>query len=567
MKEITLNGLWDFIADLDPKYHEGFYSASPPAHEYTFPETDRHFWKKVTVPGVWQKYGERYDIFEGVCWFSRTFELPFEPTNARLRFGGVNYQCDIYINGTHCGSHEGGYTEFYIDVMNFIRVGQNHIAVRVDNRATSIKWPPCLGYFNYGGIHRDVVLEVSNCPSITDVSLSADMLETGWRLIGSVETDGEGELYLDVDGKIIPVSKNFSADLPEVNSWSPDSPRLYPISIILKKDNEILDTKKMIYGFKKIEVKDGAIYLNGAPVRLNGCCYVYDSPVAGLTMTREQVETDLLLMKEMNANAVRCHYPMDYVFYEACDRLGLMVWIEPPVYCYGPYPDVGSGFADNAWASLAVNMAVEMIHTAKNHPCVAVYSIGNECNHNHPEAGPFFTTLASAMRTADPTRLISYASLTTMYGPIADIVDVLGINSYWGWYEKALSQKNNRNDGEREPIDLTAMRNMIDTIIKEGRNGLALLLTEFGADSVSNFYSSSRDLWSENYHADLLDEILALSEEYPQIAGTFPFCFTDYRDPSKYSNGYWNEYNLKGVVTYNRNKKLAFGAVQKKYGV
>ena len=92
-----------------------------------------------------------------------------------------------------------------------------------------------------------------------------------------------------------------------------------------------------------------------------------------------------------------------------------------------------------------------------------------------------------------------------------------------------------------------------------------MLLTEFGADSVPGNYSASRDMWSENYHADLLREILALAAEYPQIVGTFPFCFTDYRDPSKVHNGYWNELNLKGLVDYRRNKKLAFGAVKSSY--
>jgi hypothetical protein len=72
-------------------------------------------------------------------------------------------------------------------------------------------------------------------------------------------------------------------------------------------------------------------------------------------------------------------------------------------------------------------------------------------------------------------------------------------------------------------------------------------------------------MWSENYHADLLREILALAKDYPQIVGTFPFCFTDYRDPSKVHNGYWNELNLKGLVDYRRNKKLAFSAVKSSY--
>ena len=169
---------------------------------------------------------------------------------------------------------------------------------------------------------------------------------------------------------------------------------------------------------------------------------------------------------------------------------------------------------------------------------------------------------------------MSYAALYGIVGPIAGIVDVLGVNSYWGWYDKVFGGKGLIPDGsnetqalKREPIDLASMRGMLDKIIGAEKNNIALLLTEFGADSIPGFYAVGRDLWSENYHAELLDEIFRLADEYPQIIGTFPFCFTDYRDPSKTSNGYWNELNLKGAVTYNREKKLAFDAIRRRYRV
>jgi beta-glucuronidase len=220
-------------------------------------------------------------------------------------------------------------------------------------------------------------------------------------------------------------------------------------------------------------------------------------------------------------------------------------------------------------------MAREMIAVARNHPSVAIYSIGNECNTANPEAEAFFRSLAATIREMDPTRLISYAALYGIVGPIADIVDVLGINSYWGWYDKIWGGKGlEPEEGEqvsgvrcqvrKEPIDLTPMRRMIDEVLAKKRN-LALLLTEFGADSVPGNYSASRDLWSEDYHADLLREVLALARAYPQIVGTFPFCFSDYRDPSKVPNGYWNELNLKGLVDYRRRRKLAFDAVRAVY--
>ncbi|MHB9025128.1 MAG: glycoside hydrolase family 2 protein [Armatimonadota bacterium] len=574
---IDLNGTWDFVADLDPKYHAiygGFHRS----------DANRRHWQQVSVPGVWQKFSERYDIFEGVCWFAREFEVAelAESAIAHLRFGAVNYQANVYLNGEKIGSHEGGYTEFKLEVTGKLKVGRNHLAVQVDNRATTIKWPPCLGYFNYGGIHRAVSLEISDGPVLDNVTLEAVLRENEWVLAvgGRVSAVQPGYLVRIVSGGMswedtIGEDGMLAVRVPFFNTlaWSPEDPHLEPVAVeLLDACREVVDRYECAFGFRTIAMQVGQVHLNGHPYQLKGVCYVYDSPIAGLVMTPEQLETDLRLMKEAGCNAVRCHYPMDAAFYHACDRLGLLVWIEPPVYCYHPGNDeTGTRFADPEWLALAQQMAREMIAVARNHPSVAIYSIGNECNTANPEAEAFFRALAATIRDVDPTRLLSYAALYGIVGPIADIVDVLGINSYWGWYDKIWGGKGLNPDGEphegtveMEPIDLTPMRRMLDTVLEQKQN-LALLLTEFGADSVPGNSAASRDLWSEKYHADLLREILALAREYPQIVGTFPFCFSDYRDPSKVPNGYWHELNLKGLVDYHRQRKMAFHAVRAVY--
>lgn len=596
-KIIILNGTWDFMADLDPKYHAihgGFQN----------PDINRRHWQKVPVPGVWQKYAERYDIFEGVCWFEREFEVPdfAKSAVARLRFGAVNYLANVYVNGEPVGSHEGGYTEFVLDITGKLKLGRNHIAVQVDNRSLITKWPPCLGYFNYGGIHRGVSLEIAAGPTLAALRLEAIPAKGGWELAvkGRVESGDAGESKDSTEsggsnmGLISRISSDglsweeqlgrdgsLSAHVPflDTPAWTPENPHLVPVVVeLFDAARTLLDRREFQFGFRTIAMKDGHVQLNGQDIPLKGVCYVYDSEVTGLVMTLEQIETDLRLMKEMGCNAVRCHYPMDRIFYDTCDRLGLLVWIEPPVYCLHPKDNAtNTEFSDPVWLALAQKMAVEMIAVARNHPSVAIYSIGNECNTGNPEAEAFFRQLAATIRSEDSTRLISYAALYGIVGPIADIVDILGINSYWGWYDKIWGGKglvpedgdqcsvnSDQSAVKKEPIDLSKMREMLDKVL-EKKSNLALLLTEFGADSVPGNYSASRDMWSENYHADLLREIFALAKKYPQIAGTFPFCFSDYRDPSKVPNGYWNELNLKGMVDYHRNRKLAFAAVRKEY--
>ena len=595
-RSISLNGQWDFIADLDPKYHHDLRIYPEPA--YARPDANRRHWMKVPVPGVWQKYAERYDIYEGICWYAREFEVDDidEYSSARLRFGAVNYHCRVFLNGVEVGGHETGYTEFSIDATKQLKDGINHIAVMVDNRATTTKWPPCLGYFNYGGIHRDVTLEIMKGACLDDVVLSGSFGDDACTLVVSGRVSGPEKrnaavygtnssngMYAEiscngVNKKVeINMDGSFSAELmlPHAQPWSPEEPNLYPVSVKLIDGGVISDAYEVQYGFKSVKMQDGKVHLNGEPVILKGVCYVYDSSVTGLVMTLEQIETDVRLLKEMGCNAVRCHYPMDKKFYEVCDRYGILVWIEPTVYCYHPLDDeTGTAFSNPEWIGLAKQMAVEMIRVARNHPSVAIYGIGNECNTANPEAEEFFEGLAKLIRSEDSTRLVSYAALYGIVGPVADIVDVLGINSYWGWYDKIFGGKGLKPEDDEwqkesnvpmEPIDLIPMREMLDKVISESRKDLVMFLTEFGADSVPGYYSKSRDLWSENYHAELLKEILKLSEDYPQIAGTFPFCFSDYRDPSKISNGYWNEINLKGVVSYEREKKLAFETLMSQY--
>jgi len=580
---VDLNGTWDFVADLDPKYHErhgGFHN----------PGASRRHWLKVPVPGVWQRYGERYDLYEGVCWFAREFEVSGlgGAVAARLCFGGANYLACVYLNGERVGSHEGGYTGFRLDVTGRLRPGRNHLAVQVDNRASTIRWPPCLGYFNYGGIHRGVSLEILDGPVLDGVTLTAVPVPGGWELVvsGQLLNAGSGGVVRVCSGGGVCWERGveggpFSLCVPfaGVASWSPDAPHLEAIAVdLLDRAGRSLDRQELAFGFRALGMRDGQVQLNGSPYPLKGVCYVYDSPGHGLVMAPEQIETDLRLMKEAGCNAVRCHYPMDQGFYAACDRLGLLVWIEPPVYCYHPGDqENGTRFADPVWLALAQQMAREMVAGARNHPSVAIYSIGNECNTRNPEAEGFFRALAATVRSEDSTRLLSYAALYGIVGPVAGMVDVLGINSYYGWYDQIRQDGSGaaRGPGSGSPgvaddavprraIDLGPMRVMLDKVLA-GNPGLALFLTEFGADSVPGYRSRSRDLWSEDYHADLLREVLELARGYPQIVGTFPFCFSDYRDPSKVHNGYWNELNLKGLVDYRRRKKLAFDAVRAAY--
>jgi beta-glucuronidase len=195
---------------------------------------------------------------------------------------------------------------------------------------------------------------------------------------------------------------------------------------------------------------------------------------------------------------------------------------------------------------------------------VVLWSVGNECNTDHPEAVAFFAACVRRVRELDPSRLISYASLYGRVGCVKELVDVVGVNEYWGWYDRC------SQDGCREtepPVTLPiAIPDLEACLAEKAALGKPVLLTEFGADAVPGYRSQSCDLWSEDYQAALIRRTLEIARQYPCVCGTFPFLYQDYRDPSKPVNHHWHGINLKGVVDYRRNRKLAWQAVREVYG-
>ncbi len=580
MKPISLNGLWDFIFELDPKYHR---SAEP---AYAGGDWGRKHWQKVTVPGVWNKYAEKLDLFEGVCWFCREFTVDSLPEKAEalLRFGAVNYYCRVFLNARLVGEHEGGYTEFTLDVSKDLKEGKNFLAVEVDNRASITKLPAVFGYFNYGGIHRDVSLEIHPEAHLKEVFVDGrpEGDSAGTLRVRGIIKKAVPELKVSVTcqgvtGELKLTSERQKFDLrlkiPRITPWTPETPVCYPVKIKLENNSRVFDELSLETGFRRIVMRDGKILLNGKPVFLKGICYLYDSPAYGLVMKPEQYLEDIALLKESGVNTIRSHFPFTHEFYLACDRAGIMVWVETPVYCLHPKTEARHTIFSNPDINrLARSMVREMVLSGRNHPSIIIYSTGNECNVENAEAKTFFAGICREIRQLDDTRLLSYASLYCNVGPLAEMVDILGINEYWGWYDKIYGgkglepeqeAKQKRVRAKLEPINLKILDDKLNELKRKYKK--PMLLTEFGADSLPGYFSSSRNLWSEEYHADLLKETLAITAKHPEICGVFPFCFNDYRDPSKYVNNYWDYMNYKGLVSYQRRPKKAFYVLKTTY--
>lgn len=571
--KLSLNGIWHFSTDQDPEYHRKL--------DYSRP-TSLRYWESVPVPGCWNLYDARYDLFEGVAWFVREFELDSLPDRPRvtLHFGGVNYSADVFLNGREVGRHEGGYTAFSLDVTDAVRPGGNRLALRVDNRHLNMRLPAVLGWYNYGGIHRDVWLRVTSRTRIESVRISGEpdglgirghlavslclpQADSAWRMEVSIEAvEGNGTIYADLRGQ----GESFAMDFvePTLSPWSPATPNLLRCNVRLWTD-EGEDEQEALFGARSLEARGQAILLNDEPLQLNGMCYLYDHPATGVRFDPDVYRRDLDDLRDMGVNCLRSHFPMPDDFLDECDRRGMMLWVEAPIYCVAPPAETaGSVFAQGSVHQLALQMLEEMVAQAANHPSIILWSVGNECSADHPEAVAFFSACVNRVRALDPSRLISYASLYGSVGCLADLVDVIGVNEYWGWYD--LCSQDGANVPEPPvtlPIEIPKLR---ECLTAKADLGKPVLLTEFGADATPGFRSRSYDLWSEDYQAALITRTLEIAAEHDCVRGTFPFLYQDYRDPSKPVNHHWHGTNLKGVVDYRRNRKLAWWAVQAAYG-
>ncbi len=568
MTIIDLAGDWAFHIDQDPEYHRHLDYSQP---------TPLHHWERVPVPGCWNRYAERYDLFEGVAWFVREFDVEALPTDlvATLHFGAVNYLADVFLNGCHLGRHEGGYTAFAMDAAAALRPGANRLAVRVDNRHLRLRLPAVLGWYNYGGLHRGVRLHLTRRGRLTDVRVSAAPAGAGatGRLsvaasapglrLHAVIRDPAGHAVWSGESDLGQWQTDFS--LPQAEPWSPDCPRRYHLDVRLSDAEGDIDRHDCRFGIRRLEAVGQQLRLNGEPVQLRGLCYLYDHPACGVAWDPGVAAADLDDLQALGVNCLRSHFPLPEPFLDACDERGLMLWLEVPIYCLHPAADqAGSAFADTDLAALARQMVGEMVQQAHNHPSVVIWSVGNECNTDHPESVAFFRDCVAAARALDPDRLISYAALYGGVGHLGDLIDVVSLNEYWGWYDRIRQDGTDAADARPSlPLELP----QLEACLREkAALGKPVLLSEFGADAEPGFRSDDLALWSEDYQAALIARQLAIAGACPAVCGTFPFLYNDYRDPSKPVNHHWHGVNLKGVVGYDRRPKLAWQALQAAYG-
>ncbi len=560
-QKMSLNGLWDIIVDplengyyshrLKPKSNGYFKNAkmkSPSSLvEYNFDTS-----LQLMVPGDWNTQMEKLYYYEGTIWYKKDFNYaPKEDELVYLYFEAVNYEAIVYLNGELIGSHIGGYTPFQFDISDKVKEGDNFVVVKVDNSRKRENVPTVnQDWWNYGGITRSVHLVSTPKIHISDYSIqlkegSYNTIE-GWVDVKNA-TDGTNlnleipELRQNIKLSVLNGKAKFSVKAsPEL--WSPKNPKLYEVLVKVSKD-QLIDH----VGFRHVSVDGAKILLNGEKIFLKGISIHEEAPFkTGRVTSKEECRILLGWAKELGCNFLRlAHYPHSETMVREAEKMGFLVWSEIPVYW--------TILFDNEKTYLnAENQLKEMISRDKNRASIILWSVANETPEGEDRLA-FLGKLAEHARKLDNSRLITAALDTQgnsiegklIEDPLGEVVDVIGINSYCGWY-----------GGTPESCA---------TIKWASKFNKPMIMSEIGGGALFNLHGNKNERWTEEYQADVYVNNIEMMRNIEFMAGLSPWILMDFRSARRPLKRVQEDFNRKGLISEQGMKKQAFYILQEYY--
>ena len=396
-------------------------------------------WDELKVPAVWELngYGDPIYVNVGYPWknqfrtdppkipvannhvgsYRKEIVIPAEWKNKQIfvHFGSVTSNIYLWVNGKYVGYSEDSKLEAEFDLSGYLKPGKNLIAFQV------FRW--CDGsyledqdFFRFSGVGRDCYLYARNKTCIQDIRVTPDLDQqyTNGSLDIALQVKGRGTVELelsDAKGNVVANTRlNGSGSLSTVMEvknplkWSAEMPTLYCLTATLKNGNDILEVIPVKVGFRKVEIKDAQLLVNGQPVLIKGANRHEMDPDYGYVVSRERMLQDIRIMKQFNINAVRtCHYPDDNLWYELCDEYGLYVVAEANVEAHGMLYTNNQLSKHASFAKAHLERNQRNVQRSYNHPSVIIWSLGNETG-----PGPNFEACYRWIKAEDATRPVQY---------------------------------------------------------------------------------------------------------------------------------------------------------------
>jgi len=546
---------------------------------------------------------EEHTDYDGVAWYRRTFTPPAEIQDAhlRLRFEAVFYLARVWLNGQYLGAHEGGYTPFEFDVSGIVQPGvENVVAVQVDNKRASDRIPVnpserwSFDWWNYGGIVRDVSLEVTSrafiarqmvvatpnlvgadgihpmdeadtatiVVTVTVSNVSTKPLEG--TLTANVFDDASGLSVLEsMPTASVNVPSGASADVQLTTTvsgpklWHFDHPNLYRWSAsLVGADGELLHGDEVTFGIRLVELKEARFYLNGEPMRLVGLTRHADSPWHGLAEPVTVMAQDYDDLKTLNMVFSRpVHYPQHEFILDYCDRNGILLIPEVPAWQLNE-----EQLSDGHMRELEQQQLREMVLADFNHPSVWAWSVGNEYQSKTAAGYSFTKQMIEFVKALDPTRPVGFASHRLARDPGSDataLADFVMMNQYLGTWH-----------GTKDVLGQA-----LDAIHATWPDKV-VIISEFGFEprwnrlgpptselDPSRYYFIPEDVPSDSGEADaqrrlVIAEQMEIFRSKPFVAAVIFWTYQDYRTPSDF---------VMGVVDAERNRRGSWALLREEY--
>ncbi|HEU0025181.1 MAG TPA: glycoside hydrolase family 2 TIM barrel-domain containing protein [Thermoleophilaceae bacterium] len=589
---MLLGGRWYFRAD-DESVGEA---------ERWFAQRDLTGWSAARVPHTWNAT----DLTENratVGWYRKEFRLPRARKGVQrfwtVRFEGANYRATVWLNGRRLG-YFVGYFPFELDLKG-LRKGRNTLVVKVSSlrgRTDLTHWRPAAfngygtgGWWNSGGLLREVYvraidtvdvedvraiprLRCLRCPARVAVRTRLRNRTPKARKVGlRLHVRGPGlDERIDLKPRRVPargrVDVGTRVDIERPRLWQPRQPVLYSLAVSADTvpDERRRSTYRLSFGVRKLESRRGVLFLNGQRLRLRGASIHEDDVRNGAALTPATRTLFLHRLRDLGASVTRSHYPLHPALIEGFDRLGILYWVDAPVYqlpnSFFDLPDVRASARRAVRLTVAGNV---------NHASVLAWSLANEPAGNRSELGvigrglrTFIRDAAADARAIDDTRLIAIDRQSRVLEPVTSPayrhLDALGVNEYFGWYDSY------REDLQREPTTTAELADFLDSI-HAANPELPLLITEFGAEATRDGPVSQPGTFQ--FQTKYVLDHLRIHASKRYVAGSIVWALRDFRveptwrggAPAAYATPPWhnksliNETNLRKPVYFEVRKR------------
>ena len=547
--------------------------------DFRFPGDEA--WQPVAVPASYndQSPDPRFRNYAGVTEYRRKITVPAAWKGLRyfLRFDAVAHNARILLNGREIAAHRGGFLPFEAELNGLMEPGETaELIVEADNRINHDTLPigtegetaffgsdnpgipsveagkrlqqerginrPAFDFFNYTGIQRPVRLCATPRRYIRDVTLVPSVSGEVRYTVDTSEEGGEVRLeILDAEGNTAARAegREGTARISSPRLWEPrpGTPYLYTARITWGED-----LYELPFGIREVKAEGTRFLINGTPFRFHGPCKHEDSPFRGRGADPCLNVTDLNLYRWLHANCFRTsHYPYAEEMYQLCDREGIVIVDETPAV--GMWADEQYGWNLAEYHSRVLE---DMIARDKNHPCVVMWSLGNEPDTDtYPDkAYDYWRPLYEQAHRQDPqNRPVTVVGCQNRYerDRVIRSMDVVLINRYYGWYNLS---------GDLEAAKY-AFRTELDWWAEQGK---PVVLSEYGADTVAGMHGAVAEMFNEEYQVAFYEAMSECLDERDFVIGEMPWNFADFatcQGPMRVGG------NRKGLFTRDRKPKMA----------